>query len=40
VKEVREPQLRREKAELERELRDLAASPRVLALVKQVGGDS
>ena len=39
VKEVREPQLRREKAELERELRDLAASPRVLALVKRVGGE-
>ena len=39
VKEVQEPQLRREKAELEREIRELAASPRVLALVKRVGGE-
>lgn len=39
VKEIREPQLRREKLELERELRDLASEPRVLALVKRVAGD-
>ena len=39
VKEIREPMLRREKAELERDIRELAASPRVLALVKRVGGE-
>lgn len=39
VKEIREPMLRREKAELERDIRELAAAPRVLALVKRVGGE-